>query len=282
MFLRHSISIILPVLNMECYLSSTLDALLCQQGITQDDEIIVVDNGSTDGSIDIAKSYQGVDLLFQPVRGSYAARNLGIQSSKGEIILFLDPDCRPRPHWLTAALASFQDPDVEIVLGKRNYGRENKQLSLLAAYENQKIQWILSQENPFYVYGYTNNMAVRRSLFEKFGLFQERLRGGDTLFVQKVVQSLTPSVVRFNPEMEVDHMEITSIDHYYSKRAIYGTSNEHLAKEVPFKPLPNRHRLTILIDLLRQKVLKPWDGLLLLLLLIPGAIIYERARGEAQ
>ena len=126
MFLRHSISIILPVLNMECYLSSTLDTLLCQQGITQDDEIIVVDNGSTDGSIDIAKSYQGVDLLFQPVRGSYAARNLGIQSSKGEIILFLDPDCRPRPHWLTAALASFQDPDVEIVLGKRNYGRENK------------------------------------------------------------------------------------------------------------------------------------------------------------
>jgi len=59
-------------------------------------------------------------------------------------------------------------------------------------------------------------------------------------------------------------------------------SNEHLAKEVPFKPLPNRHRLTILIDLLRQKILNPWDGLLLLLLLIPGAIIYERARGEAQ
>jgi glycosyltransferase involved in cell wall biosynthesis len=233
MFSRYTVSIILPVLNMECYLPSTLDALLCQQGITQDDEIIVVDNGSTDSSIDIAKSYQRVDLLFQPVRGSYAARNLGIQSSKGEIILFLDPDCRPRPNWLAGAITSFQDPNVEIVLGKRNYGRKNKQLSLLAAYENQKIQWALSQGIPSYIYGYTNNMAVRRSLFEKFGLFQERLRGGDTIFVQKIVHSLAPSVVKFNSGMEVDHLEITSLEHYYSKRAIYGNSNEHLAKEVP-------------------------------------------------
>lgn len=267
---------------MECYLSDTLDALLSQEGITQDDQIIVVDNGSTDRSADIARSYQEVDLLFQPLRGSYAARNLGIQCSKGEIILFLDPDCRPRQNWLVAALTSFQDPSVEIVLGKRNYGRMSKELSLLATYENQKIQWVLSQENSSYVYGYTNNMAVRRSLFEKFGLFQERLRGGDTIFMQKVVHSLGQLVVRFNPEMEVDHMEITSIDHYYSKRAVYGASNEHLATEVPFKPLSNHHRLIVFFTLIRQKILSHWDAFLLIILLIPGAVIYDRARGETK
>lgn len=278
---RDRISIILPVLNMECYLSGTLEALLAQDAITQDDEIIVVDNGSTDRSTDIVKRYQGVKLLFQPVRGSYAARNLGIQSSEGEIIFFLDPDCRPRQNWLGAALTPFQDPGVEMVLGKRNYGRQNKQLTLLAAYENQKIQWILSQGKSSYVYGYTNNMAVRRSLFEKFGLFQERLRGGDTIFVQQVVHSLTPSVVRFNPAMEVDHVEITSIDHYYSKRAVYGASNEKLAAEVPFKPLSNYHRLRVFFTLLHRNLLNPWDAFLLILLLIPGAVIYERARGAA-
>lgn len=281
MFLRYTTSIILPVLNMECYLSSTLDALLSQGWITQNDQIIVVDNGSTDRSIDIARSYQEVDLLFQPVRGSYAARNLGIQSAKGEIILFLDPDCRPRQNWLEAALTSFQDPGVEIVLGKRHYGTMSKELSLLAAYENQKIQWILAQKNPSYVYGYTNNMAARRSLFEKSGLFQERLRGGDTIFIQRIAHSLGTSVIEFNSGMEVDHMEITSIDHYYSKRAVYGASNENLAAEVPFKPLSNYHRLRVFFALMHRNLLNPWDAFLLILLLIPGAVIYERARGKA-
>ena len=83
-------------------------------------------------------------------------------------------------------------------------------------------------------------------------------------------------------DLEIDHMEITSIDHYYSKRAVYGASNEHLTAEVPFQPLSNRHRLTIFFALIGRNILNPWDAFLLILLLIPGAVIYERARGEAK
>ncbi len=275
---RPNVSVILPVFNMEDFLADTLRALLAQEGLTENDQIVVVDNGSTDRSVEIAQAFSGIRVLHQPKRGSYASRNLGIRHTSGEIIAFLDPDCRPRLNWLAAVKESMRDPEVMISLGSRNFAANKVQLRVLAAYENKKICWVLSGGNPSHVFGYTNNMAVRRSVFDQFGLFQERLRGGDTIYVQQVVHSLGVSVVRFNSQMHVDHLEITTTMDYYRKQAIYGGSNECLAREVPHKPLSNRQRLAVVISLAREHILNPWQICLLLFLLVPGACIYGWGR----
>jgi glycosyltransferase involved in cell wall biosynthesis len=279
---RPSVSIILPVYNTGRYLADTLRALLSQECLTPADEILVVDNGSADDSVRIAQSFQGIRLLHQPKRGSYAARNLGISSSKGDIVVFLDSDCRPREGWLVALLESMGDSATQIVLGRLSYPKPSSPLRALAAYENQKTRWVLANGDPAYIYGYAGNIAVRRSIFDRFGQFEERLRGGDTLFVQQVVRALGAGVVRFNPQMDVDHLEITSVSEHYRKVAIYAGSNEGLAQKVAFKPLSNRQRLAVFASLARQRLLNPWQLGQLITLLVPGAFIYDRAKKKAQ
>ncbi len=88
------ISVIVPIYNVERYLAQCLDSIVGQTYSALD--IILVDDGSTDGSKTIAEQYAAKDervtLLFQQNLGASAARNAGVQSAKGEYIVFLDSD----------------------------------------------------------------------------------------------------------------------------------------------------------------------------------------------
>jgi len=274
-------TVILPAFNVAPHLRACLKALEAERAGRTDVEVLVVDNNSTDDTVAIARDFPGVQTLHQSKQGSYAARNLGIGASEGDVIVFLDPDCAPCAGWLDAALAALDDPAVEIVLGRRHYG-ETRALKLLEWYEDEKIQWILRSGGADQVYGYTNNMAVRRSLFDRFGLFQERMRGGDTMFVQRVVHALGSQCVRFAPRMAVDHLEVRTLDAYYDKRTIYGASNERLSREVDFRPLSSVQRFRVLASAVRRRRIGPLQAAWLAALLVPGAIAYERARRGVQ
>lgn len=110
-------SVIVPVFNARDHIEACLDALLAQHAPPLC-EIVVVDNGSTDGTREAVASVAAsagdrLRLLTEERPGSYAARNRGIQAAAGEILLFTDADCRPSPGWaagLVRALAG--DPDV--------------------------------------------------------------------------------------------------------------------------------------------------------------------------
>ena len=88
------ISIIIPVYNVEDYLKECLDSLL-RQTFTEF-EIICIDDGSSDNSLDILKKYQLLDtritVLNQQHQFAGTARNKGISCAKGEYLLFLDAD----------------------------------------------------------------------------------------------------------------------------------------------------------------------------------------------
>lgn len=88
------ISIIIPVYNTEKYIFKCIDSLL--QQTFQNFEIICIDDGSTDNSVDIIKNYQNQDtrikLFQQKNSGPGSARNLGIKNSTGEFICLLDSD----------------------------------------------------------------------------------------------------------------------------------------------------------------------------------------------
>jgi glycosyltransferase involved in cell wall biosynthesis len=110
------VSVIVPVYNGDRFLADAIESILTQT--YQSYEIIVVDDGSTDHSREIALSFPRVKYLYQPNAGCAAARNRGIEIAKGEYLGFLDADDLWMPDKLTVQIAAFKaNPDLEIVSG---------------------------------------------------------------------------------------------------------------------------------------------------------------------
>ena len=85
------VSVVIPVYNSEKYLEECLNSIISQT--YQNIEIIVIDDGSSDNSVRVVESYlPKVSLIKQKNLGVSAARNRGIEASKGELLVFLDSD----------------------------------------------------------------------------------------------------------------------------------------------------------------------------------------------
>jgi len=112
------VSIIVPAFNAAATLGACLDALAAQVGLDERCEVIVVDDGSTDGTAELARRHPAaVRLIRQPHQGAAAARNRGAAAAEGEILLFTDADCRPRPDWAAAMAGPLLDRGVAGVKG---------------------------------------------------------------------------------------------------------------------------------------------------------------------
>jgi glycosyltransferase involved in cell wall biosynthesis len=107
-----SASIIIPTFNGASRIGNCLDSLVKQTTGRNNIEILVVDDGSTDNTASLVRSYSSVRLIAQANAGPASARNRGALEATGKILLFTDDDCVPMPDWLEAMLEPFQDPDV--------------------------------------------------------------------------------------------------------------------------------------------------------------------------
>ncbi|HKG40073.1 MAG TPA: glycosyltransferase [Conexibacter sp.] len=110
------VSVVIPVKDGERYLAELLDAV-AREGA---DEVLVIDSGSTDRSLEIVRSARGVELLqIDPAEfGHGRTRNLGAERTSGELICFLTQDATPTPGWLDAVRAAFAlDAQVGAVFG---------------------------------------------------------------------------------------------------------------------------------------------------------------------
>lgn len=110
------VSVIVPVFNNADTLGDCLQALAHQTIGAEQYEVIVVDDGSTDGSAEVA-ARPGVTVIRQEHAGAAAARNRGAQQAQGQLLLFTDADCRPERDWIEQMLAPFADPAVAGVKG---------------------------------------------------------------------------------------------------------------------------------------------------------------------
>ncbi|PSB02890.1 glycosyltransferase family 2 protein [Merismopedia glauca] len=112
------VSVIIPVYNGDRYLKAAIESVLSQT--YKSIEIIVVDDGSTDSSAEVAQSFTSlVRYYFQPNSGSGAARNYGIELALGEFIAFLDADDLWLEDKLAIQIAAFNsNPDFDIVMGQ--------------------------------------------------------------------------------------------------------------------------------------------------------------------
>lgn len=110
------VSVILPVFNRQASVARAIESVLAQTAGHL--ELIVIDDGSTDGTPDVLGRYrEKTRILRQDNRGAYAARNRGIAAARGEILAFIDSDDRWHSDKLERQLPLLRRPEVALVYG---------------------------------------------------------------------------------------------------------------------------------------------------------------------
>lgn len=173
------ISVIIPTRNRASLLSRALLSLEGQIFPRERFEVVVIDNGSTDGTADLLTAH-AIDLpnlraVFEPEPGLHAGRHRGLREAHGDVIVFIDDDVEATPTWLAAIAECFADSQVVMVGGNNLPKFERAPPAWLARLwarpvnGGQAIPWLsilrmpdgVYPIDPCYVWGC--NFAIRRS-----------------------------------------------------------------------------------------------------------------------
>lgn len=167
------VSCIVPVFNGERYLAEALDSILKQS--YKPLEIIVADDGSTDGTREVVQRYDTrVRYLLQSNAGPVVARNLGLGAATGEFVAFLDADDLWHAEKLARQMARFDArPELDVCVAHV----QNFWIPELREEEERLRDNRVSKPLPGYS---TVTLLARRSLFEAVGPFNAALRHGDS------------------------------------------------------------------------------------------------------
>lgn len=239
------VSVIVPMYNAERYLAACLDGLVSQDYPSNEYEILLVDNQSTDRSVAISRRYRQVTLLSEAAPGAYLARNRGIKAARGEILAFTDPDCVPEASWIREIANAMSDPGTDLVCGRRVPARRSLLLASIGDYENTKDRFVMEAVDPELYYGYTSNMGVRRDLFDSLGLFLDLPRGADALFVRRVAGERSCAKIRYLASAIVTHLELDRVSVYYKKVFLYGRHRRRANSILRTRPLNLVERMEI-------------------------------------
>lgn len=197
-------SVIVPAYNAEKTIADCLRALGCQSLVPADYEIIVVDDGSKDGTAEVVKTFP-VRYLHQANRGPATARNHGVREARGGIILFTDSDCVPVADWLSEMAKPFGDPDVVAVKGA--YRTNQRSLTARFAQVEFEERFELLKRAPSIDMVDTYSAAYRKDVFRQAGGFDESFpvaNNEDTELSYKLARMGRKMV--FNPEAVVYHL----------------------------------------------------------------------------
>jgi GT2 family glycosyltransferase len=213
------VSVVVCVYNGE----RTLDACLAslEKLNYPNYEVIVVNDGSTDGSQKIAESYRYVRLINQQNKGLSEARNVGIRASSGEIIAFTDSDCTADADWLTYLVARFQSSEFAAVGGPNLSPPDDSMVATCVALSpGAPAHVLLDDEVAEHIPGC--NMAFRREALETIAGFDPIFRAaGDDVDVCWRLQNKGYKI-GFSPAAVVWHFRRNTVRDYLKQQRGYG------------------------------------------------------------
>ena len=211
------ISVIVPAYNAESTIGDCLTALTKQTVLQPNYEIIVVDDGSTDKTPDIAQQFP-VTYIREENQGPAMARNLGAQGAKGEIILFTDSDCIPLADWIEKMLIPFQN-EPEIVGVKGVYLTQQKKIAARFAQAEFEERYTRLKKYQYIDFVDSYSAGFKKEVFLSVGGFDPEFavaNNEDVELSYKLAQKKYKMV--FQPEAKVYHLHAdTFFDYLYLK-----------------------------------------------------------------
>ncbi|MCC7202165.1 MAG: glycosyltransferase [Nitrospirae bacterium] len=227
------VSIIIPAYNAQDTLQLCLDSITRLDYPVERREVILVNNNSHDATEDIARRYAITIVNENNEQSSYAARNLGIQHAKGDILLFTDTDCIVTPQWINKLLESHSNPEIGCFAGNIKSYQPKTLAECFAAMDEENHNQERSLQTGYLPAANTANVAYRKELFQKIGLFNSGLKsGGDAELTWRLVRSGQYKII-YVPEAIVYHKHRTSIRDLYRQHRKYGESITDLLRLYP-------------------------------------------------
>ncbi|MHB0875268.1 MAG: glycosyltransferase family 2 protein [Anaerolineae bacterium] len=211
-------SVVVPAYNAAGTVGRCLRALARQTLPVGSYEVIVVDDGSTDGTVAaIEANGDGAVLLRQAHAGPAAARNLGAARARADIVLFTDADCVPAEDWAEQLLAAFQDPEVVGAKGVY-FGREGTLVERFVQLEYEdKYERMARRRYIDFIDTYC--AAYRRQVLLSVGGFDTSIMAGEDQELSFRLAEAGHKMV-FAPQARVRHLGHTRSAYAYWRKKL--------------------------------------------------------------
>jgi lipopolysaccharide/colanic/teichoic acid biosynthesis glycosyltransferase/GT2 family glycosyltransferase len=234
-----SVTVVIPAYNAARSLPDCLAALARQT--RPPDEVIVVDDGSTDDTAGAACRL-GAAVVRQANTGPAVARNAGVAAARGDLVLFTDADCAPWPDWVERMCRPFDDPDVAGAKG----AYRTRQSSLVARFVQQEYAAKYRRTARYRSIDFVDTYAAayRRDVFLQNGGFNPgftRAAMEDHEFSSRLARKGHRLV--FLPDAIVEHRHPTTIDGYFRRKYWVGYWKAVMLRHLPEKTLTDSHTL---------------------------------------
>jgi glycosyltransferase involved in cell wall biosynthesis len=217
--MRPNASFIIPALNEQEDIGDTLDCIRAQAPRVGSVEVIVVDNGSSDGTAAIARA-RGAEVIVLPDVTVASLRNHGARRARGEILIFLDADVRLTDDWgrgIEAALGRLRrDPNV--ITGARCTPPDDPNWI-----ERLWFAEIATEGNVTHIG--TGHMILTRELFERLGGLDEKLVTGEDYDLCRRASASGARIVNDRSLRVTHHGYPTTIAEFVRREAWHGTSD---------------------------------------------------------
>jgi GT2 family glycosyltransferase len=227
-----SISVVICTYNGSATLRACLAGVL---GLRYPDyEVIVVSDGSTDGSARIAAEHQRVRVIETTQQGLAAARNTGMRAATGEIVAYIDDDAIPDEDWLTHLAATFRSGEYAAVGGPNILpARSGRMAECVANAPGGPTHVLVSDREAEHIPGC--NMAISRSALQEIGGFDPQFRAaGDDVDVCWRLRDAGKRI-GFSPGAVVHHHRRSSVRGYLRQQRGYGKAEALLERKHPDK-----------------------------------------------
>lgn len=243
-------TVIIPARDAAATIARAVLAVRDQvDGLGRGVEVVVVDDGSKDGTGDLARA-AGARVLRTDGEGPARARNLGLAAASTPLVIFTDADCAPRPGFVAALLSPFADPAV----GGAKGAYETEQRRLVARFVQQEYEerYARMARRASIDFIDTYAAAYRLELLRSVGGFDERYRRPSTEDQELSFRvAATGARLVFVPGARVGHLHADSLAGYARKKAKIGYFKVATLRRHPTKAVDDAHTpLTLKLQVL--------------------------------